>query len=96
MLAIELTVVYHYLLCRAFNLLLRVSPIALKDTLGKASVISPPFLHKALVSSPAISIPRDNHGIGSTLALQLKEEIKGVNISDTDATITGSGKICLR
>ena len=95
-LATGLTVVYHCLLCRAFNPLLRISPIALKDTLAKASVVSPPFLHEALAASPAISIPRDDHGIGSSLALQLKEEIKGLHISDTDATITRSGKICLR
>jgi hypothetical protein len=94
-LATGLTVVYHRLLCRAFNPLLNFSPTALKDTLAKDSVISPPFLHKALASSPAISIPRDDHGISSTRALQLEEELKGVDMSDADATIAGSGKICL-
>jgi hypothetical protein len=95
-LATGLTVVYHRLLCRAFNPLLSFSPTALKDTLAKDATLSPPFLHKALSSSPAISIPSDSHGVSSTRALQLKEELRGVTISDTDATITASGKICLR
>jgi hypothetical protein len=71
-------------------------PTALKATLAKDAMLSPPFLHKALASSPAIRIPSDGHGISSTRALRLKEELKGVTISDTDATITASGKICLR
>jgi hypothetical protein len=96
MFATGLTVVYHHLLCRAFDPLLSFSPTALKDTLAKDSALSPPFLHKALASSPTISIPRDDHRISSARALQLKEELKGVHISDTDATITRSGKICLR
>jgi hypothetical protein len=94
--ATGLTVVYHRLLCRAFNPLLSFSPTSIKATLAKDAMLSPPFLHKALASSPAIRIPSDGHGISSTRALQLKEELKGVTVSDTDATITASGKICLR
>jgi hypothetical protein len=95
-LATGLTIVYHRLLCRAFNPLLSFSPTALKATLAKDAMLSPPFLHKALALSPAIRIPSDGYGISSTQALQLKEELKGVTISNTDATITASGKICLR
>jgi len=91
-----LTVVYHRLLCRAFNPLLSFSPTALKDALAKDATPSPIFLHKALRSSPVISIPKDSHGISSTRALQLREELKDVTISDSDATITMSGKIQLR
>jgi hypothetical protein len=94
--AIGLTIVYYYLLCRAFNLLLSFFPTALKDTLAKDSALSPPFLYKALALSLTISIPRDDYGIGSTRALQLKAELKGVNISNTDAIINGLGNICLK
>ena len=65
-LATGLTVVYHRLLCRAFNPLLSFSPTALKATLAKDALLSPPFLHKALASSPAIRIPSDGHSISST------------------------------
>jgi hypothetical protein len=100
-LATGLTVVYHRLLCRAFNPLLSYFPTALKDALAKDALAknatpSPIFLHKALRSSPAISIPKDSHGIGSTRALQLREELPDVTVSDSDATITKSGKIQLR
>ena len=91
-----LTIVYHRLLCRAFNPLLSFSPTALKDVLAKDATPTPIFLHKALGSSPAISIPKDSHGIGSTRALQLREELKDVTVSDSDATITKLGKIQLR
>jgi hypothetical protein len=95
-LAIGLTIVYYRLLCRVFNSLLSFSPTALKATLAKDVMLSPPFFYKALALSPAIRIPSDSHGISSTRALQLKEELKGVTISNTDATITALGKICLR
>jgi hypothetical protein len=88
--------VYHRMLCRAFNPLLSFSPTALKDTLAKDTMPSPPFLHKALTSTPAISLPSDDCGLGSARALRLREELKGVTISDTDAAITASGKIQLR
>ncbi|EMD66414.1 hypothetical protein COCSADRAFT_169357 [Bipolaris sorokiniana ND90Pr] len=93
--ATGLTVVYHRLLCRAFDPLLSFSPTALSEGLAKKAMPSPPFLHKALTSIPVISIPSDDHGISSTRGLQLREELKGVVISDTDATITVSGKIYL-
>jgi hypothetical protein len=64
-LATGLTVVYYYLLCRAFDPLLSFSPTALKDILAKDLALSPPFLYKALASSPTISIPRDNYRISS-------------------------------
>jgi hypothetical protein len=95
-LATGLTIVYHRLLCRAFNPLLSYSPTALKDALAKDTTPSPIFLHKALRSSPAISIPKDSHGIGSTRALQLREDLPDLTVSDSDATITKSGKIQLR
>ncbi|KAI0569595.1 RSN1-7TM multi-domain protein [Pyrenophora tritici-repentis] len=95
-LATGLTIVYHRLLCRAFNPLLSFSPTALKDALAKDATPSPIFLHKALRSSPAISIPKDGYGIGSARALQLREELKDVIISNSDATITEAGKLQLR
>ncbi|EUC27554.1 hypothetical protein COCCADRAFT_111376, partial [Bipolaris zeicola 26-R-13] len=93
--ATGLTMIYHRLLCRAFNPLLKFSPTALNENLAKETIPSPPFLHKALTSTPVISIPSDGHGISSARALQLREELKGVVISDTDAIITASGKISL-
>lgn len=96
MLTTGLTIVYHRLLCRGFNPLLSFSPTALKDALAKDATPTPIFLHKALRSSPTISIPKDSHGIGSTRALQLREELKDVTVSDSDATITKLGKIQLR
>jgi hypothetical protein len=96
MLAIGLTIVYHRLLCRAFNPLLNFSPTTLKDTLVKDATPSPPFLHKALTSTPAVRIPSDDHELGSARALRLKEELEGVTVSDTDAVVTASGKIQLR
>jgi hypothetical protein len=96
MLATGLTVVYHRLLCRAFNPLLSFSPTALKDALAKDATPSPPFLHKALTSTPAVRIPSDNHGLGSTRALRLREELKGVTVSDTDAVVTALCKIQLK
>ena len=106
-LATGLTAVYHRLLCRAFNPLLSFSPTALKDALAqdtpaedatpaKDATPSPPFLHEALTSTPVIRIPRDDLGLGSARALQLREELKGVTVSDTDAVVTASGKIELR
>ena len=94
--ATGLTVIYHRLLCRAFDPLLSFSPTALSESLAEETMPSPPFLHKALTSIPEIRIPSDDHGISSTRALQLREELKGVAISDTDATITASGKIRLK
>ncbi|CAN9218294.1 unnamed protein product, partial [Alternaria alternata] len=96
-----LTAVYHRLLCRAFNPLLSFSPTALKDALAqdtpaedatpaKDATPSPPFLHEALTSTPVVRIPSDDHGLGSARALQLKEELKGVTVSDTDAVVTAS------
>jgi hypothetical protein len=95
-LAIGLTIVYYRLLCRVFNSLLSFSPTALNTTLAKNVMLSLPFLYKALVLSPAIRIPSNSYSISSTRALQLKEELKGVTISNTDATITALGKIYLR
>ena len=106
-LATGLTAVYHRLLCRAFNPLLSFSPTALKDALAqdtpaedatpaKDATPSPPFLHEALTSTPVVRIPSDDLGLGSARALQLREELKGVTVSDTDAVVTASGKIELR
>jgi hypothetical protein len=100
-LATGLTAVYHRLLCRAFNPLLSFSPTALKDALtqdtpAEDATPSPPFLHEALTSTPVVRIPSDDHGLGSARALQLREELKGVTVSDTDAVVTASGKIELR
>jgi hypothetical protein len=100
-LATGLTAVYHRLLCRAFNPLLSFSPTALKDALaqatpGKDATPSSPFLHEALTSTPVVRIPSDDHGLGSARALQLREELKRVTVSDTDAVVTASGKIELR
>ncbi|CAN9376298.1 unnamed protein product [Alternaria alternata] len=106
-LATGLTAVYHRLLFRAFNPLLSFSPTALKDALtqdtpaedatpAKDATPSPPFLHEALTSTPVVRIPSDDHGLGSARALQLREELKGVTVSDTDAVVTASGKIELR
>ncbi|CAN9211103.1 unnamed protein product [Alternaria alternata] len=110
-LATGLTAVYHRLLCRAFNPLLSFSPTALKDALArdmsakdalaqdtpaKDATPSSPFLHEALTSTPVVRIPSDDHGLGSARALQLKEELKRVTVSDTDAVVTASGKIELR
>jgi hypothetical protein len=102
----KLTAVYHRLLCRAFNPLLSFSPTALKDALArdtlakdtpaKDAALSPLFLHKALTSTPVIRIPSDNLGLSSARALQLREELKGVTVSNTDAVITASGKIELQ
>jgi hypothetical protein len=91
-----LTIIYYCLLCRVFNPLLSFSPTTLKDTLVKDVILSPPFLYKALALSLVISIPSDNYSISSTQALRLKEELKGVTISNTDVTITTLGKIYLR
>jgi hypothetical protein len=110
-LATGLTAVYHRLLCRAFNPLLSFSPTALKDALARDTLAkdtpakdtpaedatpSPLFLHEALTSTPMVRIPSDDHGLGSARALQLKEELKGATVSDTDAVVTASGKIELR
>jgi hypothetical protein len=110
-LATGLTAVYHRLLCRAFNPLLSFSPTALKDALARDTLArdtlakdtpakdatpSPPFLYEALMSTPVVRIPSDDHGLGSARALQLREELKGVIVSDTDAVVTASGKIELR
>jgi hypothetical protein len=95
-LATGLTIVYHRLLCKAFNPLLSFFPTALKDALAKDATSTPIFIHKAFKSTPAIRIPKDDHGIGSTRALQLREELPSVTVSDLDATITESGKIQLR
>jgi hypothetical protein len=106
-LATGLTAVYHRLLCRAFNPLLSFSPTALKDALAqdtpaedatpaKDATPSPLFLHEALTSTPVVRIPSDDLGLGSARALQLREELKGVTVSDTDAVVTASGKIELR
>ncbi|CAN9211509.1 unnamed protein product [Alternaria alternata] len=99
-LATGLTAVYHRLLCRAFNPLLSFSPTALKDALARDTLAkdtpaedatpSPPFLHEALTSTPVVRIPSDDHGLGSARALQLREELKGVTVSDTDAVVTAS------
>ncbi|EMD65816.1 hypothetical protein COCSADRAFT_87177 [Bipolaris sorokiniana ND90Pr] len=94
--ATGLTVIYHRLLCRAFNPLISFSPTALNESLAEEAIPPPPFLHKALTSIPVIRIPKDDHGISSARALQLREELKGVAISDTDAIITASGKIRLK
>ncbi|EUC40045.1 hypothetical protein COCMIDRAFT_109764, partial [Bipolaris oryzae ATCC 44560] len=93
--ATGLTVIYHRLLSRAFNPLLSFSPTALSEGLAKKAMPSPPFLHKALTSIPVVSIPSDDNGMSSARALELREELKSVVISDTDATITASGKIYL-
>lgn len=110
-LATGLTAVYHSLLCRAFNPLLSFSPTALKDALARDTLAkdtpakdtpaedatpSPLFLHEALTSTPVVRIPSDDLGLGSARALQLREELKGVTVSDTDAVVTASGKIELR
>lgn len=110
-LATGLTAVYHRLLCRAFNPLLSFSPTALKDALARDTLAedtpakdtpaedatpSPLFLHEALTSTPVVRIPSDDHGLGSARALQLREELKRVTVSDTDAVVTASGKIELR
>jgi hypothetical protein len=105
-LATGLTAVYHRLLCRAFNPLLSFSPTALKDALARDTLAkdtpakdatpSPVFLHEALTSTPVVRIPSDDLGLGSARALQLREELKGVTVSDTDAVVTASGKIELR
>jgi hypothetical protein len=100
-LATGLTAVYHRLLCRAFNPLLSFSPTALKDALAQDTPAedatpSPLFLHEALTSTPVVRIPSDDLGLGSARALQLREELKGVTVSDTDAVVTASGKIELR
>ncbi|CAN9245446.1 unnamed protein product [Alternaria alternata] len=94
-LATGLTAVYHRLLCRAFNPLLSFSPTALKDALAQDTPAedatpSPPFLHEALTSTPVVRIPSDDHGLGSARALQLREELKGVTVSATDAVVTAS------
>jgi hypothetical protein len=93
MLAIGLTVVYHRLLCRAFNPLLSFSPTTLKDALAKDTTLSPLFLHKALTLTPAVRIPSDDYGLGSTRALQLREELNSVTVSNADAVVTALGKI---
>jgi hypothetical protein len=100
-LATGLTAMYHRLLCRAFNPLLSFSSTALKDALAqdtpaKDATPFPPFLHEALTSTPVVRIPSDDLGLGSARALQLREELKGVTVSDTDAVVTASGKIELR
>ena len=86
--------------------LLSFSPTALKDALARDTLAkdtpakdatpSPPFLHEALTSTPVVRIPSDDHGLGSARALQLREELKGVTVSDTDAIVTALGKIELR
>ncbi|KAJ6199988.1 hypothetical protein J3E72DRAFT_393450 [Bipolaris maydis] len=92
----ELIVVYHRLLRRAFDPLLTFFPTALEIPSAEDTAPSVPFLHKALTSAPIIRIPSDNCGISSTQVSQLREELKDVTITDTDATITKSGKMCLR
>ncbi|KAL6153207.1 hypothetical protein ACJQWK_11673 [Exserohilum turcicum] len=91
-----LIVVYHRLLRRAFDPLLTFFPTALEIPSAEDTAPSVPFLHKALTSAPIIRIPSDNCGISSTRVSQLREELKDVTITDTDATITKSGKMCLR
>ncbi|KAJ6265123.1 hypothetical protein PSV08DRAFT_375477 [Bipolaris maydis] len=95
LLATGLTMIYYRLLCRVFNPLLSFSPTALDENLAKETIPSPPFLHKALTLILVVRILGDGYGISSARALQLREELKGVAISNTDATITASGKIFL-
>ncbi|CAN9210718.1 unnamed protein product [Alternaria alternata] len=61
-----------------------------RDTPAKDATPSPPFLHEALTSTPVVRIPSDDHGLGSARALQLREELKGVTVSDTDAVVNAS------
>ena len=96
MLTIGLIIIYYRLLYRVFNLLLSYFSTTLKDALVKDITLSPKFLYKALRLSLAISIPKDSYRIGSTRALQLREDLPDITISDSDATITKSGKIQLR
>ncbi|KAJ6280863.1 hypothetical protein J3E71DRAFT_178613 [Bipolaris maydis] len=91
-----LTAVYHHLLRRAFDPLLTFSPTALEFPLAEDALSPAPFLHKALTSAPIIRIPSDDCGISSTRVSQLREELKDVTITNTDATITKSGKMRLR
>ncbi|KAF2818091.1 DUF221-domain-containing protein [Ophiobolus disseminans] len=95
-LAAVLTAVYHYLLCKAFNPLLTFSPTALKDTL----IVDPTpqsFLHHtALDSSSAIRLPHEDGGISSKEVREIREELRGVAVSDEDATLNESGNIRLR
>jgi len=95
-LATGLTVIYHHLLCKAFNPLLSFSTIALRNTLVKDATPITPFLHTALTLTPAVRIPSDDRGLGSARALQLREELKDVIVSNTDAVVTASGKVHLR
>jgi hypothetical protein len=65
-LPIGLTIVYYRLLYRVFNFLLSFSSTALKATLTKDVMLSPPFFYKALVLSLAIYIPSNSYSISST------------------------------
>lgn len=92
---IPLTVVYHHLVCKAFNPLLTFSPTSIGDRLSSRSAKPFSFEHKALASASAIRIPKDDLGIGSNEAAQLREALRSTPVLEDDATITSSGKITL-
>jgi hypothetical protein len=94
-LTIPLTAVYHHLVCKAFNPLLIFSPTSIGDRLSSRSAKPFSFEHKALVSDSVIRIPKDDLGIGSNEAAQLREALRSTPVLEDDATITSSGKITL-
>ncbi|KAF1967647.1 DUF221-domain-containing protein [Bimuria novae-zelandiae CBS 107.79] len=92
---IPLTAVYHHLVRKAFNPLLIFSPTSIGDTLTSRSVKSFTLEHRALASASAIRIPKDDLGISSNEAAQLREALKSTPVLEDDATITSSGRITL-
>lgn len=94
-LAIPLTAVYHHLVRKAFNPLLIFSPTTIGDTLPFRSVKPFTFEPRALTSASVIRIPKDDLGIGSNEAAQLREALKSTPVLEDEATITSSGRITL-
>jgi hypothetical protein len=90
--AIALTMVYHRVLNRAFNPLLGYAPTA-ASTHTKDRTPPPSFQHKVLKSSPIIRLPRDECGISSAEASNLREQLPGIAVLDYEATICSAGKI---
>tara|TARA_R110002003_G_scaffold572_2_gene20520 strand:- start:10668 stop:11132 length:465 start_codon:yes stop_codon:yes gene_type:complete len=93
--ATVLTAVYHHLLRRAFDPLLLFSPVAGQHRLPRESSASS-FHHKALRSSFIIRLPIDARGTGAAEASQIREELRGLDVVEDEATITPTGNLRLR
>lgn len=88
-----LTVIYHYLLHRAFDPLLSFLPTSLEISTRKNRDFGP-FENKALSSNaPVVRLPKDKLGISKDEINQTKLVCKTLDINDGEATIDLNGRI---